>query len=502
MTGLKIADYSRGYPPAFQLAAAGFAGVIRYLPREGETGVLPINPAELADMRAHGLSAALVHQHRVKARPLQGAEAGRHDVAWALARARDLGIQSPRCVYFAVDFDTLGPDQWAAIREYFLGVAEVLPLAAIGAYGEYDLLDYLFARGAIAWGWQPYAWSKGHNQDNESRHPRAHLFQRLGQTTVAGVLCDVNDVLKPDFGAIDYKGDSVAWRVARSLDVLLRQLNSLAPRRSKASDGSIGDAAHASRSSDHNPWFGPGIVTARDFTHDPAGGLDCHWLAARLVMSGDPRIKYVIFDRRIWTPGAGWKSYTGANPHTAHLHLSVVASALCDNDNAWALGGSAPAPQPQPVPGVSNPGGRATIRQGSRGEDVKLVQRYLGLTADGEFGPATHAKVVAYQRAQGLTADGIVGPATWARVLSGLGGNSPVASPGGSAPAPAPRPARPTIRRGSTGDHVRTLQRWLALPADGVFGPATEARVKRYQAAHRLTADGIVGPRTWATMGL
>ena len=44
----------------------------------------------------------------------------------------------------------------------------------------------------------------------------------------------------------------MAWRVARSLDVLLGQLNALAPERSKASDGSIGDAAHASRSSDHN----------------------------------------------------------------------------------------------------------------------------------------------------------------------------------------------------------------------------------------------------------
>ncbi len=75
----------------------------------------------------------------------------------------------------------------------------------------------------------------------------------------------------------------MAWRTAKSLDVLLDEINRAAPKRSKASDGSIGDAAHATRSSDHNPWvrwLGTGIVTARDFTHDPAGGLDCNKLAA------------------------------------------------------------------------------------------------------------------------------------------------------------------------------------------------------------------------------
>lgn len=132
----------------------------------------------------------------------------------------------------------------------------------------------------------------------------------------------------------------MAWRVARALDTLLSQLNTMAPRRSKVSDGSIGDAAHASRDSDHNPWYivgGVGVVTARDFTHDPAGGLDCHWLASRLVASRDNRIKYVIWNRQIWTPSA-WRSYTGPNPHTSHLHLSVQPNASCDDTRPWNLG--------------------------------------------------------------------------------------------------------------------------------------------------------------------
>jgi murein DD-endopeptidase MepM/ murein hydrolase activator NlpD len=54
------------------------------------------------------------------------------------------------------------------------------------------------------------------------------------------------------------------------------------------------------------------------------------------------------------------------------------------------------------------------IKQGSKGDAVKYIQKQLGLTADGAFGPATHAAVKKLQAKHGLTADGIVGPKTWA----------------------------------------------------------------------------------------
>jgi hypothetical protein len=131
----------------------------------------------------------------------------------------------------------------------------------------------------------------------------------------------------------------MAWRVARSLDVLLGQLNALAPNRSKVSDGSIGDAAHATRDSDHNPWCvlkGQPLVTARDFTHDPAGGLDCNRLATSLVRARDSRLKYLIWNRRIWQ--GSWQPYSGADDHTHHLHLSVVAGPAADTTTPWNLG--------------------------------------------------------------------------------------------------------------------------------------------------------------------
>lgn len=131
------------------------------------------------------------------------------------------------------------------------------------------------------------------------------------------------------------------WRLASSLLTLRGQVDARAPQRSRTHDGTIGDAAHASRKSDHNP-NGAGVVTAIDLTHDPAGGLDCAALADALVKSRDPRIKYIIFRGRIasskvqpWT----WRPYTGANRHDKHLHLSVDAGpSRYDDPGKWGIG--------------------------------------------------------------------------------------------------------------------------------------------------------------------
>lgn len=53
-----------------------------------------------------------------------------------------------------------------------------------------------------------------------------------------------------------------------------------------------------------------------------------------------------------------------------------------------------------------------TVRKGDRGGAVRRVQRRLGLTADGVFGPQTNRAVRRFQRRRRLTADGIVGPIT------------------------------------------------------------------------------------------
>lgn len=57
--------------------------------------------------------------------------------------------------------------------------------------------------------------------------------------------------------------------------------------------------------------------------------------------------------------------------------------------------------------------GRKTIRRGDQGELVRIIQRKLGLTQDGVFGPKTEATVRQFQRDHQLVPDGIVGPKSW-----------------------------------------------------------------------------------------
>lgn len=114
-------------------------------------------------------------------------------------------------------------------------------------------------------------------------------------------------------------------RPAKSLLILRDQYNTKYPSRSKDSDGMLGDELHAARVSDHNP-NAQGVVTALDITHDPAHGLDIAVESQRLVLNNDPRIKYVIANKRIWEPGKGWQAYSGTDPHTNHMHVSVNAS--------------------------------------------------------------------------------------------------------------------------------------------------------------------------------
>jgi peptidoglycan hydrolase-like protein with peptidoglycan-binding domain len=74
------------------------------------------------------------------------------------------------------------------------------------------------------------------------------------------------------------------------------------------------------------------------------------------------------------------------------------------------------------VPALADPGATASggatssadvvVKRGDRGSAVRSIQRELGLTADGVFGPMTERAVKRFQRRHGLVADGIVGPLT------------------------------------------------------------------------------------------
>ena len=78
-----------------------------------------------------------------------------------------------------------------------------------------------------------------------------------------------------------------------------------------------------------------------------------------------------------------------------------------------------------PAPTTLAPSALPLVRFGEKSEVVRAVQALLIMRgcscgmwgADGEFGNATRAAVLAFQRRNGLAADGVVGPLTWAKLL-------------------------------------------------------------------------------------
>jgi hypothetical protein len=165
----------------------------------------------------------------------------------------------------------------------------------------------------------------------------------------------------------------MTWRLAYSIADLRTLIDELAPARSTASDGTIGDEAHSSRVSDHNP-DDYGRVCAIDITHDPAGGCDAYKLAERLRVlgaMGDCRVKYVISNGRIASAKGkwAWRSYDGT-PHDRHTHLSVTQT-CADLRVPWLISaqdlGQPPEPPPTPTPNTPSKGDDPMVLQAPNG---------------------------------------------------------------------------------------------------------------------------------------
>jgi len=156
---------------------------------------------------------------------------------------------------------------------------------------------------------------------------------------------------------------------------------------------------------------------------------------------------------------------------------------------------------------------RPLLRLGSQGIDVLEVQALLSLlgfyegSLDGTYSETTLIAVTRFQQAAGVSQDGILGTTTWNKLLPPISTNS--LAPATSSPsqpqvtAPTTSPSFPILRRGVKGEAVFTLQNrlraigLLSLPADGVFGEATEKAVKSAQQKYKLDPDGVVGAGTW-----
>lgn len=130
------------------------------------------------------------------------------------------------------------------------------------------------------------------------------------------------------------------WILIPCLKALFAEFDRIAPGRDRASDGSIGDAAHQKEVSDHNPDE-TGSVPIHDADHiNEVHAIDVdntlresdltmekvvQFILGRCRSGAEKRLRYIIYNRRIWSASSGWvqKTYTGASPHTEHAHFSA-----------------------------------------------------------------------------------------------------------------------------------------------------------------------------------
>jgi hypothetical protein len=137
------------------------------------------------------------------------------------------------------------------------------------------------------------------------------------------------------------------WYKVKWIPPLFAALDTVAPNRYKGQDGTIGDTAHQSKPSGHNPDDTAGSLPERQDADTKAEvrALDASerlnhpditmWDVVNAILS-DPddrnRFIYIIYHNSVWRKSEGWvrKSYTGA----WHDHLHVSGDPAYDEDGS------------------------------------------------------------------------------------------------------------------------------------------------------------------------
>lgn len=152
-----------------------------------------------------------------------------------------------------------------------------------------------------------------------------------------------------------------------------------------------------------------------------------------------------------------------------------------------------------------------TLKTGSTGDNVAIIQSYLNaikngmfpslplLKVDGKFGNETKNSVTAYQGLSGLKQDGIIGKETWDAIVTDYTNLPAIVTdqyPGY------------VLNIGKSGPNVKTMQTKLNTlstiygainyqSVDSKYGNNMANAVRRFQSQFGLKADSIIGKLTW-----
>lgn len=132
-------------------------------------------------------------------------------------------------------------------------------------------------------------------------------------------------------------------------------------------------------------------------------------MAADIKVTGVQPAEVAKYAESIGIKGIGL--YEGADGNFVHIDTRTVKSFWYGHaqQKRTTFGSAAPAKTCT----VTLP----VLQKGCKGEQVKALQKLLGCSADGSFGPATDAALRARQKKLGVSADGICGEKTWAQLL-------------------------------------------------------------------------------------
>lgn len=147
-----------------------------------------------------------------------------------------------------------------------------------------------------------------------------------------------------------------SWVLIPCLKALFDEFDELNPDRDDSSDGSIGDQAHASSSSDHNPDETGNTPREDSDSKNEVHAIDVDctgpwpngmtfdaavkYIVQRHKDGDDTRLYNVIWNKKIAAESSGWNwnTYSGSNSHTQHAHFSAKYDTANENDtSSWGL---------------------------------------------------------------------------------------------------------------------------------------------------------------------
>ncbi|HEU4542985.1 MAG TPA: GH25 family lysozyme [Jiangellaceae bacterium] len=255
--------------------------------------------------------------------------------------------------------DTESPATWPIWRDYVNAMQNQLQRHVINYSGDWfwDHPDRRWPGSTLT----PYHWAMPNRGalDDYPGDTSSHWLAGYGGWTslaimqyavapAAGVRCSLSAVRDHTVWTT-LTGGPMVWYLNRALSTMRSEVNTRWSQRDKGSDGTIGDAAHASRSSDHNP-DPDGSVDAWDMDVDLRSGNDAaaiEFIKARF--QAHPASLYWIHADVICRRADNWlrRSYpayleskgvdpSGRNTHTKHVHWNS-REAYEDSSAPWGI---------------------------------------------------------------------------------------------------------------------------------------------------------------------